>query len=143
MITRAKDGMAEKIPNDDVCHVMTLFPVLEAVRKLQGLEARNPGRHTRALEALAKIFTKKTEHLPERPQTQQPQTSTNPTHPEDIRQTLRVYKRKTRTNTPGIIPSQVRNMPPISEGGPIVTLEGASEKWYSTPREKRQQVRQE
>ena len=49
--------------------------LLEAVRKLQGLEARNPGRHTKALEALAKIFSGETEHLPKETN-HTPQTST-------------------------------------------------------------------
>ena len=117
--------------------------LLEAIRKLQGLEARNPGRHTTALAELAKIFTNKTEHLPDHPSSQQPQTLTNPTQPEDIRQTPRVHKRKTRNNTPGIIPNQIKNIPPISEGDPVPTPVGASEQWYSEPREKRQRIRQE
>ena len=107
--------------------------LLEAVKKLQGLEARNPGRHTKALNALAKIFSGETENLPEEA-APSPQTSTNPTEREDIRQTPRVHQRVTRRNTPGIIPTRPTPAPPISEGGRIPTSEGAVEdRWYTAP----------
>ena len=96
--------------------------LLEAVRRVQGLEERNPGRHTQALETLAKIFRGTTEHLPAETAHRQ-QTSTNPTEPSAIRHTPRVHTRVTRSNTPGII---TQPGPPISEGGQRPTTEGAS-----------------
>ena len=107
--------------------------LLEAVRKLQGLEARNPGHHTKTLNTLAIIFSGKTKNLPgEAAHT--PQTSTNPTEPENIRHTPRVHQRVTRNNTPGIIPTRPTPAPPISEGGRIPTSEGATgDEWYAAP----------
>ena len=84
--------------------------LVDAIQKLQGVEMRNPGRHTAALETLANFFKGETEHLPEGTNPG-PQTSTNPTQPEDIRTTPRVHTKHTRNNTPGIIPTIQERQP--------------------------------
>jgi len=85
--------------------------LIEAIRKLKGLEARSPGRHTTALDALAKIFKGETEHLPSET-TPRPQISINPTQPAAIRTTPCVHTKRTRNNTPGILPT-VQLTPPV------------------------------
>jgi len=79
--------------------------LIEAIRKLKGLEARSPGRHTQTLEALTTIFKRERQHLP-RETTPQPQTSTNPAQPASIQTTPRVRTKCTRNNTPGAITPQ-------------------------------------
>ena len=54
-----------------------------------------------------------------------------------------MHKQKTQNNAPGISQTKLKNIPPISEGDPVPTPVGASEQWYSEPREKRQRIRQE
>ena len=117
--------------------------LIEAIRKLQGLEKRNPGRHTAALEKLAKIFKGETDHLPHR-EDPGPQTSTNPTQPEDIRNTPRAHNKRTRNNTPGILPTvQERRETIATSEGEEVSAEDISpaQQWYAEPREKRTRVR--
>ena len=117
--------------------------LLEAIQKLRGLEARNPGRHTTALEALVKFFKGETENLPN-VTTPGPQTSTNLTQPESIQTTLRVHAKRTRNNTPGILPTieETQSKMVTSEGAEISTEDTSpAQKWYAEPRGKRTRVR--
>jgi len=117
--------------------------LIEAIKKLRGLEKNHPGRHTTALEALAKIFKGETEHVPVRAGPE-PQTSTNPTQPKEIRTTPRVHTKRTRNNTPGILPTidESHTEKPTTEGveGTVVD-KSPSQEWYAEPRKKRTRVR--
>jgi len=119
--------------------------LFEAIRKLKGLEARSPRRHTSALEALAKIFKGEIEYLPSET-THRPQPSTNPTQPVIICTTPHVNTKRTCNNTPGILPTvQVTPlMASTPEGADVNTgYKSTTPYWYAAPREKRIRVRKE
>ena len=76
----------------------------------------HPGRHTRALAELSKIFKNETDLLPSvSPLPAQPK-SIDPTHRREIRETPYVHPERIRNNTPGIIPQPEPTSLPTFEG---------------------------
>ena len=135
-----------------------------ALLQLQGREGGRSNRHVKTLRKLSEIFgsaielTVPEEHLPK-------QSSSTPTAPAQLRTTPRVHQKRTRANTPGMLPEAARRLPPIAEGGRRGTTEGgqaapteggphdrvpsegepveieggySSEAYYANPRPKRQ-----
>jgi len=99
--------------------------LLTAIRRLQNSNIRHNGRHSEALRTLATIFATETTGIQQTEATA-PQTSTNPTDPTNIRSAPRMHNRRTRANTPGIIPPTATQMRQTTEGE-MATTEGETE----------------
>ena len=105
----------QETPMDKAVHIA--HKLTNAIQQLLNEPTTREGRHVRALEKLADIFSTATKNLENRHTLTTP-TSTTPTTPANIRTTPRVHQRVTRNNTPGIIPNQNATIA-ISEGEQI------------------------
>ena len=103
--------------------------LLTAICCLQHSNVRHNGQHSKALQTLATIFATETMNIQPTTMTT-PQTSTNPTDPKIIRSAPRMHSRRTRANTPGIIPPTAAQKRQTTEDE-LATTEGENDKHAS------------
>ena len=94
-----------------------------AVQRMSKEEVRQPCRHTEALKQLSSIFADKLD-APTDTTTTPAQSSATPTAPASLQATPRVHLRRTRANTPGVIPPTFTGPPHTNEGETSQETEG-------------------